>query len=137
MRLSTPLAVLALAAGMLTGCGGSSSESTSTGSSSSGVTGSSSPGSHTSTAPAGASVRACPLNIAGTQRLRATGVSCGEAQLVALTWWGSAGCTAEPGASHSACSVRSYRCIGTATDRGLAVSCARPGRAVSFTARRG
>jgi len=135
MRIPTPLVVLALAAGLLAGCGGSSSEGT--GSSSSGVTGSSSPGPHTSTAPAGASVRACPLNIAGTQRLRATGVSCGEAQLVALTWWGSAGCAAEPGASHSACSSRGYRCIGTATDRGLAVSCARPGRAVSFTARRG
>jgi hypothetical protein len=128
MRLATPLAYLALAAGLLAGCG-SSSESTGTGSSSSGT--------HTSTAPAGASVRACPLNIAGTQRLRATGVSCGEAQRVALTWWGSAGCTAKPGASHSACSVRGYRCIGTAADRGLAVSCARPGRAVSFTVRRG
>jgi hypothetical protein len=129
MRLATPLAVLALAAGLLAGCGGSSSESSSTGSSS--------PGTQTSTAPAGASVRACPLNIAGTQRLRATGVSCGEAQRVALTWWASAGCTPEPGASHSACTVRGYRCIGTATDRGLAVSCARPGRAVGFTARRG
>jgi len=129
MRLATPLAVLALAAGLLAGCGGSSSESTDTGSSSAGT--------HTSTAPAGASVRACPLNIAGTQRLRATGVSCGEAQRVALIWWGSSGCEADPGASHSTCSVRGYRCIGTATDRGLAVSCARPGRAVSFTARRG
>jgi hypothetical protein len=136
MRIATPLAVLALAAGLLIGCGGSS-ESTDTGSSSSGVTGSSSPGPHTSTAPAGASVRACPLNIAGTQRLRASGVSCGEAQRVALVWWASDGCTAKPGASHSACSVRGYRCIGTATDRGLAVSCARPGRVASFTVRRG
>jgi hypothetical protein len=33
--------------------------------------------------------------------------------------------------------VRGYRCIGTATDRGLAVSCSRPGRAVAFTVRRG
>ena len=129
MRLATPLAVLVLAAGLLAGCGGNSSESTGTGSSSSGT--------QTSTAPAGASVRACPLNIAGTQRLRATGVSCSEAQRVAFTWWGSAGCGADPRASHSACRVRRYRCIGTTTGRGLAVSCARAGRAVGFTVRRG
>ncbi|HET7509890.1 MAG TPA: hypothetical protein VFJ65_06525 [Solirubrobacterales bacterium] len=136
MRIATPLAVLALAAGLLTGCGGGdSSGGASTGSNSSGVH--TSTAQDTSTTPAGVSVRTCPLNIAGTQRLRASGVSCGEAQRVALVWWGSAGCTAEPGASHSACSVRGYRCIGTATDRGLAVSCARPGRAIAFTVRRG
>jgi len=129
MRLATPLAVLALAAGLLVGCGGYSSEGTDTGSGSSGA--------QTSTAPVGASVHACPLDVAGTQGLRATGVSCGEAQRVALAWRGGSSCTAAPGASHSACSVHGYRCIGTATDRGLAVSCARPGRAVAFTVRRG
>lgn len=127
MRLATPLAVLILAAGLLAGCGGSSSEGTS----------STSPGAHTSTAPAGSSVRACPLAITGTRELRATGVSCGEAQKVAVVWLGDSNCAAAPGASHSACTVRGYRCIATATDRGLAVSCSRPGRAVSFTVRRG
>jgi hypothetical protein len=127
MRLATPLAVLILTVGLLAGCGGSSSKGT----------GSTAPGVHTSTAPAGASVHACPLAITGTRGLRATEVSCHEAQKVAVVWLGDSGCAAAPDASHSACSVRGYRCIGTATDRGLAVSCSRPGRAVSFTVRRG
>lgn len=127
MRLATPLTVLILAAGLLAGCGGSSSEGTS----------SASPGAHTSTAPPGASVRACPLAITGTGGLRATGVSCGEAQKVAVVWLGDSSCAAAPDASHSACSVRGYRCIGTAAGRGLAVSCSQPGRAVAFTVRRG
>jgi hypothetical protein len=129
MRLATPLAVLALAAGLLAGCGGSSSESSGTNSTSHGA--------RTSTAPAGASVRACSLDVAGVRSLRAAGVSCREAQKVALAWERGSGCVAAPGASHSACSVRGYRCIGTAAGRGLAVSCARPGRAVAFTVRRG
>lgn len=126
MRLATPLAVLALIGGLMVGCGGSSEG-----------TGSTSPPTGPPTAPAGASAQVCPLAIGGTKGLRATGVSCGEAQRLAVTWMRSTGCEPKPGASHSACTVRGYRCIGTATDRGLSVSCARPGRSVAFTARRG
>lgn len=126
MRLAIPLAVLALIGGLIAGCGGSSESTSST-----------SPPAGPPTAPAGASAHACPLDAGGTKGLRATGVPCGEAQRLAVTWVGSADCEPKAGASHSACTVRGYRCIGTATDRGLSVSCARPGRSVAFTARRG
>lgn len=127
MRLATPiLALLLLAA--LSGCGGSSSEE-------SGST--ASPGAHTSTSPAGASAHSCPLDVDGVKGLRATGVSCADAQRLAGAWRRDAGCAASPGASHSACTVSGYRCIGTVTDRGLSVSCSRPGRSVAFSFRRG
>lgn len=125
MRFATPIVVLALLLAVLSGCGDSSGETGAT----------TSPGPSSSTSPAGASVRACPLDAGGVERLRATGVSCGEAQRLATAWRRSAGCPAAPGASHSACTVRGYRCIGTVTSRGLAVSCSRPGRAVAFNVR--
>lgn len=125
MRFATPIVAFAVLLAALGGCGGSSGESGST----------TSPGSSSSTSPAGASVRACPVDVGGVEGLRAGGVSCGEAQRLAGAWRHYAGCAATPGASHSACTVGGYRCIGTVTDRGLAVSCSRPGRAVSFTFR--
>ncbi len=127
MRFATPILAIALLLATLSGCGGSSDESGST----------ASPGSRSSTSPAGASVHACPLAIDGIGGLRATGVSCGDAQRLAGAWRRSPSCAAAPGASHSACTLRGYRCIGTVSDRGLSVSCARPGRAIAFTVRRG
>ena len=125
MRLRVPLLILALAA-LLGGCGGSSgggSESTAE------------PRTETSTAPAGASARACALDAGGIEGLRVTEVSCGRAQRVALAWRASDAC-AKTG-SRSACSVRSYRCLATATGRGWSVSCARKGESVAFTVQRG
>lgn len=120
MRLATSLAVLVLAASLLAGCGSSSEASS---------TGTSSPRGHL----VGAPVRNCPLDVGGTRGLHTVGVSCGEAQRVVLAWRRDSSCAAAPGASHSACSVRGYRCIGTVTDRGLAVSCTHRGPSVAFT----
>ncbi|MGN6664821.1 MAG: hypothetical protein ACTHK6_11550 [Solirubrobacterales bacterium] len=128
MRLATPIVALALLLGAASGCGSS-------GESSAGST--ASPGAGSSTGPAGASARACPLDVEGLGSLHATGVSCGEAQRLASAWRDDSGCAAAPGASHSACTVRGYRCIGAATDRGLSVGCSLPGRSVAFTVRRG
>lgn len=125
MRFATSILAIALLLAALSGCGGSSDESGST----------TSPGASSSTSPAGASVHVCSLNVGGVAGLRAVGVSCGEARRLASAWRRSSDCPASPGASHSACTVRAYRCIGTVTGRGLAVSCSRPGRAVSFTFR--
>lgn len=125
MRFATPILAIALLLAALSGCGGSSDETGST----------TLPRAGSSTSPAGASVHACSLDVGGVKGLRAAGVSCGEAQRLASAWRRNAGCAANPGASHSACTVRGYRCIGTVTGRGLAVSCSRPGRAVSFTFR--
>jgi hypothetical protein len=129
MRLATPLLILVLAAVFLGGCGGSSDET--------GSGASTAPAGGSSTAPAGASARACPLNAGGIEGVRATGVSCGEAQRLAYAWQREKACRPAAGASRSGCSLRSYRCLATATDRGWSVSCAKPGRSVAFTVRRG
>lgn len=128
MRLAVPLAVLALAATALGGCG-SSGDSTSTGGAAPSKAGA-------AKAPVGAATQSCVLNAGGASGLRATDVSCREAQRVALAWQRQPVCVASPGASRSACSVGRYRCLGTATDRGLAVACARPGHSISFRSKR-
>lgn len=69
--------------------------------------------------------------------LQATAVSCADAEAVLLAWKGQGECTAAKGASHSACTVRGYRCIGAVTSAGLAVSCAQPGHAIAFVTKRG
>lgn len=126
MRLATPLAVLALVAGLLVGCGGSGSESgTETGPARAGA----------STAPAGAAARSCRAGEAGVERLTATGTTCTEARHVMLGWTHSSACRPAAGASRASCPALSYRCLATATDRGWSVSCAKPGRAIAFTVR--
>jgi hypothetical protein len=42
-------------------------------------------------------------------------------------------CKRPPGASRWGCSVGAYRCQGVVSGRGLSVSCAKPGRSLSFT----
>jgi hypothetical protein len=128
MRLATPLAILALAAAPLAGCGGSSPEK----SSSSPTT---QPRAGTPTAPAGASARSCRTRDSGAESLRATGTTCPEARHLLLGWRRNAACAPPAGPSRSGCSVRSYRCLATATDRGWSVSCAKPGRSVAFISR--
>jgi hypothetical protein len=122
MRLAVPLVALALAAASLAGCGSSSD-----------TTG----GSSAATAPVGASARTCATRAAGAESLRATGVSCGLARRVMYGWQRRGSCAAPAGASRSACTSRSYRCLGARTDRGVAVSCSRRGRSIAFLARRG
>lgn len=129
MRRAAPLAVLALVAGLLLGCGGSSPESSTGG-------GAQSHGG-ASTGPAGATARRCRSGEAGVTGLRATGTTCTEARHLMLGWTHSSACRPPQGASRSSCPALSYRCLATATDRGWSVSCAKPGRAIAFTARRG
>jgi hypothetical protein len=125
VRLATPLALVFAATGLLAGCG-SADESNSTG-----PTGPA----KSSGAPPGATTAHCALEAEGMVGLRATGVSCGKAQKVAIAWAGSEDCAGEPGASRTACTASGYRCLGTRTERGLSVSCSQPGRAIAFTVR--
>ncbi|MGE5407022.1 MAG: hypothetical protein ACM3NV_00265 [Syntrophothermus sp.] len=133
MRPTAATAIAVLAAGLaLAACGGSSSSGAGEGA------GSTSPkanGSSTGvgSAPAGASARACPIAVAGGSGLRVTGVSCAVGQRVALAWRRDPSCRPAAGASRGGCRVGGYLCLATATGRGLAVSCARPGRAIAFT----
>jgi hypothetical protein len=125
MRLAVPIAIMALAAALLGGCGGSS-----------GSDSSAAPQRGAATAPAGASAQSCGVRVAGVEELHATGITCGNAKAVLLAWQRSDGCVGSQGISHIACTVRSYRCIATRTDRGLSVSCARPGRSLAFISKR-
>lgn len=129
MRLAVPIAIIALAVALLSGCGGSGEDSGSGSTDTAEVSGSSG-------APAGAAAHACALDAAGTSALRATAVSCGDAQRLALAWHRNGACAPPAGASRAACTVRSYRCLATVTGRGLSVSCARPNRSVAFLADR-
>jgi hypothetical protein len=53
-----------------------------------------------------------------------------------MAGWARRGeCSSPAGASRYSCTVSRYRCLGARTDRGIAVSCAQPGRSVSFVAR--
>lgn len=128
-RLAATIALVALAAALLAACGGSSSSESTAGST--GATSSPRGG------PPGASAQSCETEAADVVALQATAVSCDDAEAVLLAWQGQNGCAAAPGASHSACTVRGYRCIGAVTSSGLAVSCARQGHAIAFIATRG
>ncbi len=128
-RLAATIALVVLAGALLAACGGSAS--------SDGTAGSTAASSTPRGGPPGASAQSCEAKGADVIALQATAVSCEDAQAVLLGWKGEGGCAADPGASHSACTVQGYRCIGAVTSAGLAVSCARPGHAIAFVAKRG
>jgi hypothetical protein len=87
-------------------------------------------------APAGATARTCADSAHGVAELRATGGTCSLAAEVAGSWTAEAGCAPAPSASRTSCAVGRYRCLAVATGKGFAVSCARPGRSISFVVRR-
>ncbi|HET7445333.1 MAG TPA: hypothetical protein VFJ57_11795 [Solirubrobacterales bacterium] len=129
MRIAVPISIIALAAAVFAGCGGSSgSDSTETGSGAA-------PQGGAATAPAGASTVRC-VDIGEAESVRLTGVTCEEAKWVLLNWQIRNDCVGSQGISHVACTVRSYRCIATRTERGVSVSCAKPGRSIAFTSKR-
>lgn len=124
------LLVLAVAAVALTTGGCGSSDDSNEGTTTDG-------GGTTSRAPAGASAQNCPGPVDGVTDLSVTGVDCEEGRGVTVLWISQRDCRRPAGASRVSCSVAAYRCLGASTDRGLAVSCARPGRSISFVAQRG
>lgn len=92
----------------------------------------------TPTAPPGALARSCEGSVAGTSELRVTGVGCEVGGEVVAAWANKSACTPAGDASRVSCSIYDgYRCLGAATDRGVAVSCARTGSSVAFIAMRG
>ena len=124
--LAPALALLVVLAAWTSGCG-SSEESAPTA---------------TATAPAappGATARSCgDTTVAGTEGLRVTGIGCDVGRGVVAAWASKPECSQSPDASRSSCTVYGeYGCLAAATDRGIAVSCARPGGSAAFIARRG
>jgi hypothetical protein len=132
MRLAVPLAVLALAAPLLAGCGGSSSDEGPPSGASTPAQKQPAADAGSAGAPVGATARSCETGAGAAESLRATGVSCNRARRVLYDWERASACGDPSGTSRSGCSVHSYRCIGARTDRGVAVSCARPGYSVAF-----
>jgi hypothetical protein len=118
--LAAPILLLALGAALL-GCGGGSDSTR-------GPTGGGNGG-----APPGASAMAC----GGPERaaaVRVVGIGCAGGLRVEAGWTRSAACAAPAAASRASCLVRGFRCLAIRTDRGLSVSCSRPGRSISFRA---
>lgn len=126
MRLAVPIAIIALAAALLAGCGGSGEEPGSTGSTPA-------PGASSSSAPAGASAQVCPAELDGVRDVRVTGLSCEQGEVTIAAWQRLGACDPAAGATRSGCRAGSYRCLSVMTGRGRNVSCSRPGRSVAFT----
>jgi hypothetical protein len=128
MKLAVPIAIVALAAAMLAGCGDSSvDESGSAGSTTT------APGASSSKAPAGASAQVCRAALAGVRDVRVTGLSCKQGEVTVATWQRLGSCKPTAGATRSGCRAGPYRCLSVMTGRGRNVSCSRPGRSVVFT----
>ncbi|MFL5901029.1 MAG: hypothetical protein ACJ75S_07500 [Solirubrobacterales bacterium] len=121
--LGTGMLAVALIAILASGCGSSGTESPSERSSK-------------TAAPQGAAVPACTTAPAGVGMLRASGVDCATGREILVAWTNKPACATPASASRMSCTVGAYRCLTAATERGLAVSCARPGRSISFVVKR-
>ena len=123
MRLALPLAIAALLAGLVAGCGGSSATETSTGGE-----GARTAPAQAQSAPPSAASHACGEG----QTLRVSAVPCEEAKAVLAAWRSAPACRIKGGASHASCKVRGYLCIVARQGKEAAVSCSRPGHSVLF-----
>jgi hypothetical protein len=115
------LAVLALA---IAGCGSSSDETSGT-----------TPDGQE--APVGVQAKSCRIGLSSGGVLRVTGVSCGLGRSVVAGWYKDSDCSSPQGASRTSCKLGEFTCLGTATDRGVAATCAAPGRSIVFIGRPG
>ena len=125
LSLAPVLLALGLAGLLVGGCGSSSSEQNTQGTGAAGKT-------KGSTAPAGAAAQACAGTAAKAAELRVTGVRCASGLGVVTAWRAKSNCRADT--SRPACTIGGYRCLSAAGEHGFAVSCARPGRSISFVA---
>jgi hypothetical protein len=135
MRLAVPLAIVAFAAALVAGCGGTSDQGSTSGGSTQGNT--QAPPGSSSGAPVGAAAKNCDSGAVDAEGLRATGIPCNQARQVMYGWQRERSCSSPAGTSRSSCLTRSYHCQAARTDRGLAVSCSRPGESIAFIAKRG
>lgn len=137
MRTAALAAFVVCAALLAAGCGGGGSGGSNT---TAPPTGGATNGGETSkkatapNAPAGSKVVACKAGAAGVEGLRAAAVDCGTARATMLRWGRTEGCDLAAGASRGSCSLGGFRCQAVRADRGVAVSCARPGGDVAFIA---
>ena len=121
---------LATALALAAGCG-SSNEQTGTGSGPPPATSSTAP-----QAPVGVRAKSCDATHGTLGPVRVTGISCSQGLAAVTAWMGRSDCTPAASESHSSCRVGHLVCIGSVAGSGLAVTCAGPGRSISFIRRR-
>jgi hypothetical protein len=126
------LAALAIVVAMTAAGCGSSDETT-------GASETTAPPASTSTtpgqeAPIGVRAKACGGN-GSSGEVRVTGVSCELGRSLVAGWYKDGDCSAAEGASRTSCRLGRFICLGAVTDRGVAVTCAAPGRSVAFIGR--
>jgi hypothetical protein len=127
------LAVLALAA-TGAGCGSSSDGTSDTSPETQG-----NPPASTSTtpekgqeAPVGVRAERCGEGATSGGEVRVTGVSCEFGRSLVAGWYKNSACSGPKGTSRTSCKLGRFTCLGAVTDRGIAVTCAGPGRSVAF-----
>jgi hypothetical protein len=86
-------------------------------------------------APAGSKVVACQESAVDVEGLHATAVDCGTADRIMRRWAKHRTCALAGGASRGSCSLGAFQCQAVKADRGVAVSCARPGGDIAFVAK--
>jgi hypothetical protein len=135
MRTLALLPFVAFALVAVAGCGGSSEGTSTTGA----ETGLNPPGSGatTSNAPPGIETKACTDERLNPPEIVVIGGSCAQGKQTVAGWEAKTACYSPAGASRFACTVGKVRCVGTRTERGIAVNCSRPQLSISFLSRRG
>ena len=86
-------------------------------------------------APVGVRADRCGEGATGDGEVRVTGVSCELGRELVAGWYKDSACSAPEGASRTSCKLGEFSCLGAVTDRGVAVTCAAPGRSVAFIGR--
>ncbi len=134
MRFTALAAILICAALLAAGCGGGGSGGSNT--TAPPPAGGGTPKKATApNAPAGSKVVACEESAAGMEGLRAVAVDCGTADRIMRRWADHRSCALAQGASRGSCALGAFRCQAVKADRGVAVSCARPGGDIAFIRR--
>jgi hypothetical protein len=134
VRLTALAAIVLCAALLAAGCGGGDSGGSNTTAPPAG--GGETPKKATApNAPAGSKVVACKEGAADVEGLRVTAIDCGTADRIMRRWENHRSCSLAAEASRGSCSLGAFRCQAVKADRGVAVSCARPGGDIAFIKR--
>lgn len=132
MRTLALLPVLAVALVAAAGCG--SSEGTSTTPAETGQE----PGpATTSNSPPGVRTKACADQRLDPPEVVVVGAGCAQGKQTVTGWEAKSACRSPSGGSRYSCTVGGLRCLGTRTERGIAVNCSRPQLSISFTGKAG
>ena len=83
-------------------------------------------------APQGARAERCGEGATSGGEIRVTGVSCELGRELVAGWHKNRACASPPGASRTSCKLGRFSCLGAVAARGIAVTCAGPGRSVAF-----